>query len=251
MAYQGKGTYLENYLESISTLPIEVNRSFALIKELDLRTNELVEKLEKAKTNLVMTTNQTKRTAMEYIDERNIKKIQNDIKNVLEYADEKVELANQTYELIDRHIRRLDIDLKKFESELETMEDEKKKKKSKTTLESKKGASRSESSGSLNSEGTHHHHHRPITSTSHRKNKISSSTGGDDKPPEQADLDMAIDPNEPTYCICNSVSYGEMVGCENADCKIEWFHFACVGLTSTPKGKWYCPDCSKKRGLKT
>lgn len=27
-------------------------------------------------------------------------------------------------------------------------------------------------------------------------------------------------------------------------CKIEWFHFGCVGLKEQPKGKWYCPDCS-------
>jgi hypothetical protein len=25
------------------------------------------------------------------------------------------------------------------------------------------------------------------------------------------------DPNEPRYCICNDVSYGDMVGCDNED----------------------------------
>lgn len=33
--------------------------------------------------------------------------------------------------------------------------------------------------------------------------------------------------------IFRRVSYGEMVGCENPDCEIEWFHFPCVNLTST------------------
>lgn len=56
-------------------------------------------------------------------------------------------------------------------------------------------------------------------------------------------LEFVIDPNEPTYCVCNQVSYGEMIGCDNNDCKLEWFHFNCVGLTTKPKGKWYCPDC--------
>lgn len=55
--------------------------------------------------------------------------------------------------------------------------------------------------------------------------------------------EMPIDPNEPTYCFCNRVSFGEMVGCDNDDCEIEWFHYACVGLTEQPKGKWYCPQC--------
>eukprot|EP00794_Sanderia_malayensis_P017834 gene17834-19617_t len=59
--------------------------------------------------------------------------------------------------------------------------------------------------------------------------------------------DLPIDPDEPTYCSCNQVSYGEMIGCDNDDCPIEWFHFNCVNLTTKPKGKWYCPDCTIER----
>uniref|UniRef100_A0A1B0GPL1 Uncharacterized protein n=1 Tax=Phlebotomus papatasi TaxID=29031 RepID=A0A1B0GPL1_PHLPP len=63
-------------------------------------------------------------------------------------------------------------------------------------------------------------------------------------------LDMPVDPNEPTYCLCHQVSYGEMIGCDNPDCPIEWFHFACVGLTIKPKGKWFCPKCFQDRKKK-
>ncbi|XP_050414546.1 inhibitor of growth protein 3 [Patella vulgata] len=59
------------------------------------------------------------------------------------------------------------------------------------------------------------------------------------------------DPNEPRYCLCNEVSYGDMVGCDNEDCPIEWFHYGCVGLFQAPKGKWFCPQCvaaMKRRG---
>lgn len=86
-------------------------------------------------------------------------------------------------------------------------------------------------------------------------------------------IDMPVDPNEPTYCLCNQVSYGEMIGCDNPDvssskisrnvliftninstillqCPIEWFHFACVKLTTKPKGKWYCPKCISDRKKK-
>lgn len=62
--------------------------------------------------------------------------------------------------------------------------------------------------------------------------------------PTAMDLDIPVDPNEPTYCLCNQVSYGEMVACENPNCKIEWFHFGCVGLKDKPRGKWYCTDCA-------
>ncbi|XP_028398090.1 inhibitor of growth protein 4-like [Dendronephthya gigantea] len=64
-------------------------------------------------------------------------------------------------------------------------------------------------------------------------------------------VDWVYDPNEPRYCLCNQVSYGEMVGCDNPNCSIEWFHYGCVGITDPPKGKWFCPKCiaimSKKK----
>lgn len=46
------------------------------------------------------------------------------------------------------------------------------------------------------------------------------------------------------YCICGQESYGDMIGCDNADCPIEWFHFSCVGLNCKPIGKWFCSKCS-------
>ena len=32
-----------------------------------------------------------------------------------------------------------------------------------------------------------------------------------------------VDPNEPRYCLCNDVSYGEMVGCDNEDVSTLFF----------------------------
>lgn len=52
-----------------------------------------------------------------------------------------------------------------------------------------------------------------------------------------------INPNEPKYCICNRISFGEMIACDNDYCPTEWFHFPCVGIAEHPAGKWYCPDC--------
>ena len=58
---------------------------------------------------------------------------------------------------------------------------------------------------------------------------------------------MPIDPNEPTYCYCQQVSYGEMVACDDDECEIEWFHYACVDLKAPPPGKWYCKECTEKQ----
>ncbi|KAA0199005.1 hypothetical protein HAZT_HAZT002227 [Hyalella azteca] len=60
---------------------------------------------------------------------------------------------------------------------------------------------------------------------------------------EDSPTELPIDPDEPTYCLCEQVSYGEMIGCDNDLCPIEWFHFSCVNLTHKPKGKWFCPKC--------
>jgi len=52
---------------------------------------------------------------------------------------------------------------------------------------------------------------------------------------EDMDDDGEADANEPRYCICNQVSFGEMVGCDNDSCVREWFHLGCVGLRTAPK----------------
>ena len=38
--------------------------------------------------------------------------------------------------------------------------------------------------------------------------------------------------------------YGKMIACDNLNCPIEWFHFGCVGLSSKPRGQWFCMECS-------
>merc|ERR1711890_205522 len=47
-----------------------------------------------------------------------MEKIQHMFKKAKELSDEKVNIAVATYEMIDKHIRKLDSDLAKFESEM-------------------------------------------------------------------------------------------------------------------------------------
>mgnify|MGYP006131646935 CR=1 FL=1 len=49
---------------------------------------------------------------------------------------------------------------------------------------------------------------------------------------------------EPMYCTCGRPSFGDMVGCDNPDCAVEWFHFECVGIHASPTGEWLCNVCS-------
>jgi len=62
------------------------------------------------------------------------------------------------------------------------------------------------------------------------------------------DEDMGDDEeggDDKKYCTCRSLSYGDMVACDNEDCPYEWFHWTCVGLKSEPVGNWICPVCTK------
>lgn len=64
------------------------------------------------------------------------------------------------------------------------------------------------------------------------------SDGGDDDGEGEGD--------DRKYCTCRSVSYGNMVACDNDECPYEWFHWSCVGMTKEPVGTWYCEECRGK-----
>lgn len=210
------------------------------MRELDIKSQELLEQVDKRSKSYFR--NKKQKTELASQEEKEIKE---NLKQALELGDEKIALASQTYELVDKHIRRLDLDLKKFEAELES-QGQKTDYKSLTELQEKlhSRAEQSTSSSAVhhptdNGKNHHHKHKKGEGSHSSNTNSNTSSTPHNDARVQVVDIDMPIDPNEPTYCICGRVSFGEMVGCDNPDCKIEWFHFECVGLTSSPKGKWY------------
>lgn len=96
------------------------------------------------------------------------------------------------------------------------------------------------------STGSRNKNKKTKVSTGHAASAAAQVQEQDAVAATQAVPDWVYDPNEPRYCLCNQVSYGEMVGCDNTECPIEWFHYGCVGITDPPKGKWYCPQCSDK-----
>lgn len=50
------------------------------------------------------------------------------------------------------------------------------------------------------------------------------------------------------YCECQRYSYGEMIGCDNPNCKYQWFHLDCVGMKPPLPETWYCKTCIKEMG---
>jgi hypothetical protein len=93
------------------------------------------------------------------------------------------------------------------------------------------------------------------------KSNPPSSAGSVAHEPEYQEAEAEAEPeaeseedgDEPRYCYCNEVSYGDMIACDNDECPREWFHLACVHLQKAPTGraKWFCSDGCKEAFAKT
>ncbi|KAF1969595.1 hypothetical protein BU23DRAFT_557608 [Bimuria novae-zelandiae CBS 107.79] len=70
---------------------------------------------------------------------------------------------------------------------------------------------------------------------------------------ESQEAESDEDGDEPRYCYCNQVSFGNMIACDNDSCPREWFHLPCVNLDRAPSGraKWFCSDECKEAHAKT
>jgi hypothetical protein len=148
----------------------------------------------------------------------------------LSHGENKVTLAGQAYDIVDKHIRRLDEDLQRFEEEL--------------LMTEPKVVNRGVPKDSpLKRNGVPNHpalfkkkdNKLPINAPSNavlkRRKEVfnannNNNVGKKDIRKEQSikkkmneDEDLPVDPNEPRYCICQQVSFGAMIGCDNDDCK--------------------------------
>eukprot|EP00088_Acartia_fossae_P004088 TRINITY_DN11747_c0_g4_i2.p1 TRINITY_DN11747_c0_g4~~TRINITY_DN11747_c0_g4_i2.p1 ORF type:complete len:243 (+),score=81.11 TRINITY_DN11747_c0_g4_i2:79-807(+) len=233
----GSTFYLEQYLDSLEDLPNDLKSNFNRMHDLDKRNRDIMISIDSSSDEYLRKVRDLS-PAKRKVE---MEKIQKMFKKAKEISDDKVKIAIQTYELVDKHIRRLDSDLAKFESEMkekgrlsqteseEEPEDDKRDKKKNVKDKKKKGRDDDK---------------KKKKNVKNQKADFSSGQSSGNIQVATEVLDMPVDPNEPTYCTCQQVSYGEMIGCDNQDCPIEWFHFGCMKLTTKPKGKWYCPKCT-------
>ncbi|KAJ9142190.1 Chromatin modification-related protein [Pleurostoma richardsiae] len=70
-------------------------------------------------------------------------------------------------------------------------------------------------------------------------------TKREDDDDDAMDVDDEEGGDDRKYCLCQNVSFGDMVACDNDACPYEWFHWSCVGLKSEPNGTWFCPVCTE------
>ena len=159
-------------------------------------------------------------------DPKLAQRIQQNMDEIIMISEEKMKRAQQIYDLVDQHIRKLDEDLKSFGAEVS-------KERERLGVQPQV----LQASVPSNANAAQPAANAPVDVPDELKS-----------PEELYREALAVaDPNEPKYCYCNRISFGEMIACENDDCPIEWFHFSCVGLTpeNRPKGQWFCDQCKQ------
>lgn len=213
--------YLLEYSESIASLPAELKKNLALLGELDaklksagrrataspartsarcrlcafnplccLRHTDSFAEIEQRTTKLMRRSKVTRTADSQRAQWEQTRK---ERQECVDISDEKVALAEQTYELVDSHVRRLDETLQQFEAELRQIDPSR-------LADLKLAAVQAD----------------PFAA---------AGIGQGSRKRGARDLqysDMPIDDNEPRYCICQQVSFGEMVACDNDDvrCRI-------------------------------
>lgn len=233
-------TYLENYLDAMENLPDDIQRIVTQMRELDIICREILQDLDHhQEIYLNEPDGPAKRKALIGIQRALIK--------CREIGDEKLSLMGIVSDHIENRARQLEQD----RENLDPTSGKEPEKEEPVTVSTKQSKQEEKSE-------------RVVANKRQRRQKTHDNTKEEDKkeekekPPKkkkkrktkkekeqapQSPIDPPIDPDEPTYCLCDQVSYGEMIGCDNEQCVIEWFHFNCVGLTNKPKGKWFCPNC--------
>lgn len=237
--------YVEDYFDCIESLPNDLQRNVSQMREVDSSFRLILKQTRQYYEEL--TTKQ--------LDPQSKKKVLFQLHRSLlrsqELGDEKLNLASQIVEVVENRLRQIDYHkghvemAEKPKPVIETNKEKshKAKREAENGDRSSKRPRRHRSENEKEKEKEKEKQKLPISnvtndSTKSKKKKRSKKVVRDPSP-----VNVPIDPNEPTYCLCNQVSYGEMVGCDYKECPYEWFHFGCVGLNHKPKGKWYCPNC--------
>lgn len=268
-------TVLDKYTQDLSNLPLEIKHLMDEVKNKDIQLTEARKKYQ-TKDNQIHKFIRANGTLTKHPKEQNLyAKIEQELEVVKKIQKEKILLANTALFLISKHLFNFETDIAKLEKDdlLPVLSHDQE-------LEELNSDSNNMSNGYTDS--------LSVTPTPRKSSvSISGSENGGllrksqkrklglrvapglsrpmkrSKSDELEDSEDAIGSKSPTsldgpgngedadynlYCFCQRVSFGEMIGCDNDDCKYEWFHWSCVGITSPPKDDeiWYCPDCAPK-----
>ncbi|ORX64335.1 hypothetical protein BCR32DRAFT_251158 [Anaeromyces robustus] len=231
--------FFEEYIASIDSLPSEIHQHCKELREKDEQYQKIREQISHEYTSIYrfeknhgfLTPNPNESTI--------IGNVRKEMKMTQSLADEKVEISEKTLKLIGLHIKRLKETLSKIQSNNPTT--------SNTETKTSVATPKTEETKSTDRKNNSF----VKTSVSRKRRKIENSDTTNNTTTTTTNNKEVNANNEPLYCICRQISYGNMIACDNQkNCPHEWFHYECVGLVEPPKGSWYCPDCRAKMNKK-
>ncbi|CAG5115093.1 unnamed protein product [Candidula unifasciata] len=228
-------TYLSDYLDTAETLPDELQRNISQMRELHVKNRAILKEINSMNNTAMKESGSSKNVC---------RALQRALVHCQEIGDERIALVQLITDLIENRSRQLEQDKEHLDPR-STKEPEPEviivpvKKEAKVEQQEKPEKVITFKRQRRQKNDVAEEEVKPEEKEKVPKKKKKRKVGKKDgNPPE-----VQVDPDEPVYCSCKSVSYGEMIGCDNEKCAIEWYHFGCVGLRTKPKGKWYCSEC--------
>lgn len=254
--------FLHNYEDIMKNLPLDGQKQTSRYFEIDSEHIQIINKL---------TMKNYKK--LESIDGQRLKQM---LINSLDLADRKNGITENLMEMVSKNMFKLKMNMKdiKMNSVYLNKKSPRTPKRILKWVPNYKINNSDSTNDALNVKKISHMNKKKITSTLNENNQINTSSKNNFRTSKAISMNTDINQNiknssrikkprtrrskgrriisessssdsdiQPTYCICEEISYGDMVCCDNDLCPIEWFHFGCVSLSRKPKGKWYCPKC--------
>lgn len=273
---------LEKYTLNLSNLPLEVHHLMQEIKNKDIQLTEARKKYQTRDSQLHKFIRSNGTLTKHPKEAQVYAKIEEEMKKVQQLQKEKIVLANTAAFLVSKHLFNFELDIAKLEQDdaLPPMpadflagddfdgissaqrngatdygtDSYREGLVSASATPGPRAQSRTGSAVSLDgvSRGQKRKHTLQVRGTSGvgriKRLKSEEAEERHGMKPDGSGPGNSDDADNNLYCFCQRVSFGEMIGCDNDDCKYEWFHWSCVGITSPPKDDevWYCPDCAPK-----
>uniref|UniRef100_A0A4X2MAQ1 Inhibitor of growth protein n=1 Tax=Vombatus ursinus TaxID=29139 RepID=A0A4X2MAQ1_VOMUR len=208
--------YVQDCPECVVSLPLDMQRNVSGLREIDTKYQEALKEIDDACEKCKKENDPHQKKCLQ-------QNLQRALINSQELGDEKIQIVTQMLELHSQCFQN------SSESERPS---------GKTKMDS--------SQPERSSRRTCRQRTRESRDLCHIANGIEDC---DDQPPKEKKYKTSKKKKhseakqEREASPAEFVSYGEMTGCDNEQCPIEWFHFSCISLTYEPKGKWYCPKC--------
>ncbi|GAM83467.1 hypothetical protein ANO11243_014550 [Dothideomycetidae sp. 11243] len=267
-------TVLEQFCHDVANLPAEIAH---LLEEIKAKDEQIVQCRDTivSRDNMLQRHVKTAGSHVKHPKEESFTKVVHDNFERMEgLQKEKLALSQKAMIVLERQIKRFDVKLRDLHATDQFPRDPStsstsaagRKRVRTSMLPSKKGDRRRQlardrgARGSPSASPTPSDSHASTSpspsaqqsqegATGEKKKHASSSVKHKSEAPsddeDAAAVENGEDDDTEVYCSCQRTSFGDMIGCDNFDCKYQWFHWSCVGLKESPPAgeEWLCPFC--------